>query len=385
MLIEAATPIILTGILGILLCIFLARFGHILLKVNELAVKKQAQKVKEFKESRKSLQFAVNDMESGVRKEKAEVELNNLINTEIKMRIKLGVLRGSLTTLRLWILTLRILSTAITAMGATTLLALFGASMAILAVVAIITSEGYTSGSPTSNSPKTEKVVDGKKLGVHGEVPNSEEERVVWVSKVLLEYEPNLTRSQLVGIVTHMWVETGIDPRKAESDYLNPPLGKSSDADLDNPEWLSSEKARQLLLASYNASGIPTHIIRRGIGLLQWTDSGSSNVTEPVDSWDAKRKNNTLIGASYGHSELLEYAESKGGKWHDVGVQMSFLVSGTDQKAGLWKEYLSQDRGDQGNLENFGRKWLGAGWAWDERYAKLGTVRQILDKEGIGK
>ena len=77
-------------------------------------------------------------------------------------------------------------------------------------------------------------------------------------------------------------VESGIKAKRAEGDYLNPPIGASSNS-WDVPAWLSINGP-----AIYN--GRYPNILRRGLGLGQWTDTGDGSLR---------------------HTMLLEYAKKK--------------------------------------------------------------------------
>ena len=75
-------------------------------------------------------------------------------------------------------------------------------------------------------------------------------------------------------------VESQIEPKRAEGDYLSPPVGASADS-WENEEWLNMGGP-----AIYGG-GFP-NILHRGLGLGQWTD--------------------TADGATR-HTLLLEYAK----------------------------------------------------------------------------
>ena len=94
-------------------------------------------------------------------------------------------------------------------------------------------------------------------------------------------------------------VESGIKAKRAEGDHLNPPIGASSSS-WDDPAWLSINGP-----AIYN--GRYPNILRRGLGLGQWTDTGDGSLR---------------------HTMLLEYAKKKNKKWYDLELQIDFIFNG---------------------------------------------------------
>lgn len=93
-------------------------------------------------------------------------------------------------------------------------------------------------------------------------------------------------------------VESSINPKRAEGDYLSPPVGASGNS-WDDPAWLSMGG-----LAIY---GKYPNILHRGLGLGQWTDTADGSIR---------------------HTLLLDYAKTKNKKWYDLELQLDFIFNG---------------------------------------------------------
>lgn len=110
---------------------------------------------------------------------------------------------------------------------------------------------------------------------------------------------PGLTDNGLAAMLGNFATESNINPKRAEGDYLNPPIG-ATDSSWDDINWLSLNGP-----AIYNGS-FP-NILRRGLGLGQWTDTADGAVR---------------------HTLLLDYANKKGKKWYDLELQLDFMIEG---------------------------------------------------------
>lgn len=93
-------------------------------------------------------------------------------------------------------------------------------------------------------------------------------------------------------------IESLINPKRAEGDYLNPPVGASSNS-WDDPMWLA--------MGGPSIYGKYPNILHRGLGLGQWTDTADGSTR---------------------HTLLLNYAKSKKKKWYDLQVQLDFIFEG---------------------------------------------------------
>lgn len=110
---------------------------------------------------------------------------------------------------------------------------------------------------------------------------------------------PNLTDKGLAAMLGNFATESNITAKRAEGDYLNPPIGASSTS-WDDPSWLSINGP-----TIYN--GRYPNILHRGLGLGQWTDTADGSTR---------------------HTLLLNYAKSKNKKWYDLELQLDFMLEG---------------------------------------------------------
>ncbi|MBS8016677.1 CHAP domain-containing protein, partial [Streptococcus suis] len=107
------------------------------------------------------------------------------------------------------------------------------------------------------------------------------------------------TNQAIAAILGNWSVESSINPKRAEGDYLSPPIG-ATDSSWDDEGWLS-------LNGPIIYNGRYPNILKRGLGLGQWTDTA-----------DGSRR----------HTLLLEYAKGKNLKWYDLGLQLDFMLHG---------------------------------------------------------
>lgn len=145
---------------------------------------------------------------------------------------------------------------------------------------------------------------------------------------------PNLTDNGLAAMLGNFATESAITAKRAESDYLAPPIGASSSS-WDDEAWLNM---------GYNeGASVGSLVVHRGLGLGMWTD--------------------TSDGAN--RSTLLrQYAQSKGKKWYDLELQLDFILNGdnpyyttiakniltsNDDVATLTKRFLNQWEGNAGD------------------------------------
>lgn len=107
------------------------------------------------------------------------------------------------------------------------------------------------------------------------------------------------TKEGISAILGNFSVESGINPKRAEGDYLNPPVGAHGNS-WDEPSWLSMGGPQIY-------GGRFPNILHRGLGLGQWTDTA-----------DGGRR----------HTLLLDYAKGKNKKWYDLQLQLDFIFDG---------------------------------------------------------
>lgn len=129
------------------------------------------------------------------------------------------------------------------------------------------------------------------------------------------------TNQAIAAILGNWSVESGINPKRAEGDYLSPPV-EASDGSWDDPNWLSMGGP-----AIYNGSY--PNILRRGLGLGQSTDTA-----------DGSRR----------HTLLLEYAKRKGKPWYDLELQLDFMLEGDNPYYTNWLKDFFQNTGSPASL-----------------------------------
>lgn len=110
---------------------------------------------------------------------------------------------------------------------------------------------------------------------------------------------PNLTDNGLAAMLGNFATESNINPKRAEGDYLSPPVGASAFS-WDDEDWIALGGP-----AIYN--GGYANILRRGLGLGQWTDTTDGSTR---------------------HTLLLNYAKGKNKKWYDLELQLDFMLEG---------------------------------------------------------
>ena len=142
-------------------------------------------------------------------------------------------------------------------------------------------------------------------------------------AKAIYEYlkSQGATNQAIAAILGNWSVESSINPKRAEGDYLSPPVG-ATDSSWDDEGWLSLNGP-----AIYN--GRYPNILRRGLGLGQWTDTA-----------DGSRR----------HTLLLEYANRKKQKWYDLGLQLDFMLNGDNPYYTNWLKDFFKNSGSPASL-----------------------------------
>ncbi|EIQ82681.1 phage tail tip lysozyme [Streptococcus canis] len=122
--------------------------------------------------------------------------------------------------------------------------------------------------------------------------------RIQQAADLIKKYEPKATMQGISAMLGNFWTESNITAKRAEGDYLSPPVG-ASETSWDDPNWLS--------LGGMAIYGKYPNIIHRGLGLGQWTDTQDGAIR---------------------HTLLLNYAKEKGKKWYDLELQIDFIFNG---------------------------------------------------------
>lgn len=127
---------------------------------------------------------------------------------------------------------------------------------------------------------------------------------------------------QAIAAILGNWsVESSINPKRAEGDYLSPPVG-ATDSSWDDETWLAIGGP-----AIY--SGAYPNILHRGLGLGQWTD--------------------TADGSTH-HTALLNYARTQNKKWYDLDLQLDFMFHGDSPYYQSWLKDFFKNTGSAANL-----------------------------------
>lgn len=160
-------------------------------------------------------------------------------------------------------------------------------------------------------------------------------QRVQQTYKLLKQYKPNITKNGAAAIMGNFLTESNITSKRAEGDYLNPPIG-ATDGSWDDETWLSMS-GPTIYGGGYD------NILRRGLGLGQWTDTKDGSTR---------------------HTLLLDFAKNKNKKWHNLELQIQFMFEGdspyyietvnrisesNDDVAKLAKEFLVYWEGNPGD------------------------------------
>ncbi|HFU4502071.1 TPA: phage tail tip lysozyme [Streptococcus suis] len=123
--------------------------------------------------------------------------------------------------------------------------------------------------------------------------------RVKSIYRYIKDKVPGATDNGIAAMLGNFATESNITAKRAEGDYLSPPIGASATS-WDDPNWLSMNGP-----TIYN--GAYPNILRRGLGLGQWTDTGDGSTR---------------------HTMLLNFASSRGKKWYDLELQLDFMLNG---------------------------------------------------------
>lgn len=140
-------------------------------------------------------------------------------------------------------------------------------------------------------------------------------------AKAIYDYlKSNGATNQAIAAILGNWsVESSINPKRAEGDYLSPPVG-ATDSLWNDEGWLSLNGP-----TIYN--GRYPNILKRGLG--QWTDTA-----------DGSRR----------HTLLLEYAKRKHQKWYNLGLQLDFMLHGDSPYCTNWLKDFFKNSGSPASL-----------------------------------
>lgn len=142
-------------------------------------------------------------------------------------------------------------------------------------------------------------------------------------AKAIYEYlKAKGASPQAIAAILGNWsVESSINPKRAEGDYLSPPVG-ASDGSWDDENWLAMGGP-----AIYGG-GYP-NIFHRGLGLGQWTDTADGSVR---------------------HTALVNYAHSHNKKWYEFDLQLNFMLHGDNPYYTNWLKDFFGNTGSPASL-----------------------------------
>lgn len=208
-------------------------------------------------------------------------------------------------------------------------------------------SEIRNSGGSTSNSTtsSTSGVISGD--------TSTWEARVKVVTQAVMQSIPNATANGIAGMIGCFTIESNLESKRAEGDYLSPPVG-ATDSSWDDDNWLNMGGP-----AIYG--GAYPNILHRGLGLGQWTDTG-----------DGSRR----------ATMLRDFAKANGAKWYDLGLQIKFIFEGDyPQSIQIAKSVLTSNEDVTNTTANFLAKWEGVpGNKLGERIAKAQQALPLIQE-----
>ncbi|MEE3699393.1 phage tail tip lysozyme, partial [Streptococcus uberis] len=142
--------------------------------------------------------------------------------------------------------------------------------------------------------------------------------------------------------------ESNVTAKRAESDYLKPPIGASNDS-WDNDAWLNMGFAE--------GASVGSLVKHRGLGLGMWTDTFDGAIR------------NTL---------LRDYAKKKEKKWYDLELQIDFMLEGDNPYYINHLKSILTSNDDVNTLtKRFLNNWEGN--AGDKLMERQNNAKQILN------
>ena len=313
------------------------------IKENQKSVEN---KRREFARNRRELQNLSAVTKGSDKIQSMETEVSRLASEEVKLSLTKTKNFSKLSLLRLM--------SFITSFT-------FLASLLYSIVVVLVSSMLWIGVSGTivvldnPNKTSTQKVEDAPKdkapvgtITSIGTEATTVEERAIHLYKAFKVYEPNTTLNGAVGVIANFWHESQITAKRAEADYLNPPVG-ATDTSWDDDNWLNIDG-----IAIY---GDNTLIKHRGLGLGQWTDTYDGAVR------------NTL---------LRDFAKSNGKEWYDLDLQLKFMFEGDNPHyIGVLKEVLTSNEDISSTTITFLNGWEGN--PGNEVYSRLEEAQTVYN------
>lgn len=159
---------------------------------------------------------------------------------------------------------------------------------------------------------------------------------------------PNATDNGIASMLGNFATESNVTAKRAESDYLKPPVGASNDS-WDNDSWLNMGFAE--------GASVGSLVKHRGLGLGMWTDTFDGAIR------------NTL---------LREYAKKMDKKWYDLELQIDFMLDGDNPYYINHLKNILTSNDDVNTLtKRFLNNWEGN--AGDKLMERQNNAKQILN------
>ncbi|BCP62936.1 amidase (plasmid) [Streptococcus parasuis] len=179
--------------------------------------------------------------------------------------------------------------------------------------------------------------------------------KIISIYNYLKKKDSSITYNGVASMLGNFWTESSINPKRAEGDYLRPPIGATATS-WDDPKWLSLNGP-----AIYN--GKYPNILKRGLGLGQWTDTADGSTR---------------------HTALLSYAQRRGKKWYDLELQLDFMLEGdSPYYTRMLKTILRSNENINALTQKFLVYWEGnAGDKLKERQSNAQQVLNYLKNAG---
>lgn len=165
---------------------------------------------------------------------------------------------------------------------------------------------------------------------------------------------PEATDNGIAAMLGNFATESSIQAKRAEGDYLNPPIG-ATESSWDDENWLAMGGP-----AIYNGSY--PNILHRGLGLGQWTDTADGSTR---------------------HTLLLNFAQSRQKKWYDLELQIDFMLEGdAPYYIQILKSILTSDEDVSTLTTHFLNNWEGN--AGDKLLERQSNAKQMLTYFKLG-
>ena len=158
---------------------------------------------------------------------------------------------------------------------------------------------------------------------------------------------PNATDNGIAAMLGNFVTESGIKAKRAESDYLSPPIGATASS-WDDENWLNMGFAQ--------GASVGSLVIHRGLGLGMWTDTSDGAIRSTL---------------------LRNYAKAKGKKWYDLELQLDFMLEGdSPYYRTIAKEILTSNENVNTLTTRFLNQWEGN--AGDKLAQRQNNAKQML-------